>query len=184
MPTTKPSFLSETLQQLEAVQKQQACFELSLQSIDSLKVQHREWQKSVENLLTAIQTRLNDDTIRIPVSKSLKVPAGDVTIDTDHDIESVHSTHSMPRLESGESVHSGPAAKKRPTRAGTLEELFRTRKTVVDTSKEPTGLKQMVQEEIVQTASEGKDERLGSWGRSQACILRVVDSTWFEQPGR
>lgn len=190
MPIAKPSptEVSEAVKQLAAVQKQQACFELSLQSIDALKTQHREWQKSVQDLLTKLHTHLNHHSDR--VAQPVQAPAGDITVDimAPHDLETDpavdDSSHTGLQLQSEESVEGRPTASTRriPTKQGTLDDLFRTRKTVVDASNQPAGLKKLVQEEIVQTASEGRV--LSGWiAKRRAFAARVVDSVWFEQPG-
>ena len=164
---------SGLLQQLVEMQKHQAVDLQSLESfVISLKERHQRWQKSMDALLESEQ-------IRWPTKPSprMEVPRGDLHVD----VPALTDVCSDDEVLDGELPQRGLS---RPTRAGTLEELFRSRKSVAQ-APEPSGLKRMVEEEIMDKLRTSETENAKT--RMQKCralASRVVRSNWFEQLGR
>ena len=193
MPTAKVSNLHQ--EQLVSIQKQQ---EASIHSINLLKAQHEEWHRSVEALLTEIRQGINSQP---NLATPLQPSGGDMEEeDLVPELESVQSGSELLSLEENkvdpveacfnaelevapepfeESYHRTSFAGQR---AGTLDELFRTRKTVVQTNSQPVGLTKIIQEEIKAGDSEGMMPTTAS-ERLRSVAQKVVDSVWFEQPG-
>ena len=207
MPATQSNL--QMLQHLTAIQKQQ---ETSSQSLELLKAQHQEWQKSVEALLSEIRQGINskyaNSQTAEPVQRAGSDCAGDLLF---ADLESVNSdanfvaieapmSHLPKESESAAQVpeqsesaaraefdehgeHGEPAQPKSSIyftrRAGTLEELFRTRKTVVESGNQPVGLKKLVEEEMIVSESSGRPATMTE--RCRLMTKNAVESGWFEQ---
>ena len=213
-PTVSPNSNVQFLQQLAAIQKQQ---EASSQSIELLKAQHHQWQKSVDALLAEIRQGINS-------TEPLQRPGGDraeALVDLES-VKSVNSANDFVALEAApfaevvetnqtnqtnQTNHMESPQKAREQqeaqeladdfelpvrnnsqqltrRAGTLDELFRTRKTVVG-SNQPAGLGKLVQEELNVSENSGRDERsTDRIQRIRSAMKKVVASQWFEQLGK
>lgn len=205
MPATQSNL--QMLQHLTAIQKQQ---ETSSQSLELLKAQHQEWQKSVEALLSEIRQGINSKYANSQTAEPVQRAGGDCAGDLLFaDLESVNSdanfvaeapmshlpkesesdaqvpeqSESTARAEFGEHGEHGEAAQPKSSihftrRAGTLEELFRTRKTVVESGNQPVGLKKLVEEEMIVSESSGPATMTE---RCRLMTKNAVESGWFEQ---
>lgn len=166
---------SGLLQQLVEMQKHQAIDLQSLESfVISLKERHQKWQKSVDALLES-----NCEQTRWPTKPSprMEVPHGDLHVD----VQGLTDVYSDDEVLDGDLPQRGLS---RPTRAGTLEELFRSRKSVAQ-SPEPSGLKRMVEEEILDKLRTSETEKANTpMQKCRALASKVVRSNWFEQLGR
>lgn len=194
------------LQHLTAIQKQQ---ETSSQSLELLKAQHQEWQKSVEALLSEIRQGINSKYANSQTAEPVQRAGGDCAGDLLFaDLESVNSdanfvaeapmshlpkesesdaqvpeqSESTARAEFGQHGEHGEAAQPKSSihftrRAGTLEELFRTRKTVVESGNQPVGLKKLVEEEMIVSESSGPATMTE---RCRLMTKNAVEPGWFE----
>lgn len=186
-PLAMPQSNEQAIQRLAEIQKQQ---EASSQSIELLKAQHQEWQQSIRALCAEIRQSIDP-----PNSQAeLLQPCGDCASEQiASDLQSVNSGN---RPSTGElcvecviePVEVPAAAPKQLTtsmtfgrRTGTLDDIFRSRKSVVEPSREPSGLKQMVLEEMTVQDTEAPQTRSE---KLMACARKIVDSVYFEQPGR
>ena len=206
MPATQSNL--QMLQHLTAIQKQQ---ETSSQSLELLKAQHQEWQKSVEALLSEIRQGINSKYANSQTAEPVQRAGGDCAGDLLFaDLESVNSdanfvaeapmshlpkesesdaqvpeqSESTARAEFGEHGEHGEPAQPKSSihftrRAGTLEELFRTRKTVVESGNQPVGLKKLVEEEMIVSESSGRPATMTE--RCRLMTKNAVESGWFEQ---
>jgi len=178
-------------EQLVSIQKQQ---EASIHSINLLKAQHEEWHRSVEALLTEIRQGINSPNFP---PTPLQPSGGDEEEDLVPELESVQSGPELLSLQENQvdpveacfnaELEIAPEALEESAhrmsfagqRAGTLDELFRTRKTVVQTNSQPVGLTKIVQEEIQAGDSEGMMPTTAS-ERLRSVAQKVVESVWFE----
>eukprot|EP00438_Fugacium_kawagutii_P034615 Skav225847 [mRNA] locus=scaffold345:169141:169737:+ [translate_table: standard] len=179
-----PQSNEQAIRRLAEIQKQQ---EASSQSIELLKAQHQDWQQSIRALCAEIRQSIDPSNSQ---AEALQPSHGDCASEQiASDLQSVTSDANRPStgevcviepLEAPGASTAPKALSMFARRTGTLDDIFRTRKTVVDPSRGPSGLKQLVLDEMTEQETEAPQTRSE---KLVACARKIVDSVYFEQPG-
>lgn len=123
--------------------------------------------------LESVNSDANFVAIEAPMSHLPKESQSDAQVPEQSESTSAHAEfgeHGEP-VQQRSSIHV-------TRRAGTLDELFRTRKTVVESGNQPVGLKKLVEEEMIVSESSGRPATITE--RFRLMTKNVVESGWFE----